>query len=81
MAGSLLTFLTELEEERDLLEEKASLEPRRCLGVESMISQTVTPVPCGRKGRVKRGDSVSPGFSNRARRPISFLTRKEGVKL
>jgi hypothetical protein len=37
-AASLLTFLTELEEESDLLDEVAILEPRRCFGVESMIS-------------------------------------------
>ena len=36
-APSLATFLTEAEEEKDLLEEMASLEPRRCFGVESMI--------------------------------------------
>ena len=59
VAASLLTFLAEPDEESDLLEVKASLEPRRCFGVESvcMIPQVVTPVPCGRKGRVKRGDS------------------------
>ena len=59
MAASLLTFLAELDEESDLLEVKASLEPRRCFGVESMwmISQMVTPIPCGRKRRVRRGDS------------------------
>lgn len=52
---SLLTFLAEPEEEKDLLEEMASLEPRRCFGVESMIlqGQLVTPVPCGRKGRAQ----------------------------
>ena len=55
--ASLLTFLTELEEERDLLDEEASLEPRRCFGVESMISPMVTPVPCGHKGKDKHGDS------------------------
>jgi len=53
--ASLPTFLTELEAERDLLDEEASLERRQCFGVESMISQVVTPVPCGRKGRVKTG--------------------------
>lgn len=62
-AASRLTFLTGVEEESGLLDEKASLElePRQCFGVESMISQTVTPVPCGHKGKpVKRGDSYWP---------------------
>ena len=59
--ASLLEFLTELEES-DLLDEEASLEPRRCFGVESMILQMVTLVPCGYKGlgRVKRRDSDWP---------------------
>lgn len=52
-ASSLVAFLTEAEEEKDLLEEMASLEPRRYFGVESMILQMVTPVPCGRKGRAQ----------------------------
>ena len=62
-------FLTELEEERDL---KASLEPRRCFEVESMTSQTVTPVPCGSKRRVERGDSYVPAFQTALdARPVS----------
>ena len=56
-AASPLAFLTEVEEGNDRPEEKTSLEPRQCFGVESMISQTVTPTPCGHKGKVKRGDS------------------------
>ena len=55
--ASLLTFLPELEAESDLLDEEASRGRRQCFGVESMISQVVTPVPCGDKGMVKRGDS------------------------
>ena len=49
-AASLLTFRTEVGEGSDLLDEKASLEPRQCFGVES-IFQTVTPVPCVHKGK------------------------------
>jgi hypothetical protein len=45
-AASPLAFLTEAEEGKDLLDEMASLDPRQCFGVESMISQTVTSVPC-----------------------------------
>jgi len=56
-AASLLTFLPELEAESDLFGEEASLERRQCFGVESMIPKVVTPVPCGHRGRVKRGDS------------------------
>jgi hypothetical protein len=55
-AASLLTALAETEE-GDLLGEEASLERRQCFGVESMVTQKVTPVPCGRKERAKPGDS------------------------
>lgn len=55
--ASPLAFLVEVEERNDFLDEKASLEPRQCFGVESMIPQTITPVPYGRKERSKRGDS------------------------
>lgn len=51
-ATSLLAFLTGVEEGNDLLDGNASLEPRQCFGVESMISQKVTPVPCRHKGKV-----------------------------
>ena len=54
-AASPLAFLTEVEEGKDFLDEIASLDPRQCFGVESMISQAVTPVPCGtqRKGQTR----------------------------
>jgi hypothetical protein len=54
---SLLAVLPEVEEGNGLLDERASLEPRQIFGVESMISQKVTPIPCGHKGKTKHGDS------------------------
>ena len=55
--ASLLAFLTELDEESGLLDEEASLEPRRCFGVESIIPKWSRPFRVYTRERVKRGDS------------------------